>query len=221
VLEHGDSDGELGTGGRQASSPPVERPSTAPEFRRESDTGGPGEEELWLERERQEWARLRASSDKHLADGEQQSQACSAAKQSGEERLAVGWHSLPTPYLFEMADVPYTFLAQMSGAETIDLVERNLKKKRVQLQRNQERRGGGGGTTPGESGEEAIKVINALLDWCRCELFPFLVEVDARMTGADPMTRAYFLYQTLIHPLREISLQKTATAQNPETRADA
>lgn len=150
--------------------------------------------------------------------------ACSAAKESADERLAVRWHSLPTPYLFELADVPYALLAQASGADTIALVERNLKKKRVQLRRNQERRGGGGGTAPAppqeESEEEAVKVINALLDWCRGELFPFLAEVDARMAGADPVARASFLYQTVINPLREISRQKMVTRPNPEIRAD-
>jgi hypothetical protein len=187
----------------------------------------PAEEEQiqrWLDREQQEWARLRAGRDQHLVDGEQPSQACSAAKESADERLAVRWHSLPTPYLFELADVPYTLLAQASSADTIALVERNLKKKRVQLRRNQERRGGGGGTAPAppqeESEEEAVKVINALLDWCRGELFPFLAEVDARMAGADPVARASFLYQTLIHPLREISRQKMVTRPNPEIRAD-
>jgi hypothetical protein len=224
VRENGNS--ERGTGGRQASSRAVARPSTAPEVRREHDTPPAEEEQVqrWLEWEQQEWARLRAGRDQHLVDGEQPSQACSAAKESAEERLAVRWHSLPTPYLFELADVPYTLLAQASGAETIALVERNLKKKRVQLRRNQERRGGGGGTAPAspqESEEEAVKVINALLDWCRGELFPFLVEVDARMAGADPVARASFCYQTLIHPLREISRQKTVTGQNPESRADA
>jgi hypothetical protein len=180
----------------------------------------------WLEWEQQEWARLRTGREQHLVDGKQPSQACSAAKELAEERLAVRWHSLPTLYLFELADVPYALLAQASGAETIALVERNLKKKRVQLRRNQERRGGSGGwMAPAppqeESEEEAVKVINALLDWCRGELFPFLVEVDARMRGADPIARASFLYQTLIHPLREISRQKKVSGQNPESRADA
>ncbi len=101
----------------------------------------PAEEEQiqhWLDREQQEWARLRAGRHQHLVDGEQPSQACSAAKELADERLAVRWHSLPTPYLFELANVPYMLLAQVSSADTIALVERNLKKKRVQLWWNQE-----------------------------------------------------------------------------------
>jgi hypothetical protein len=211
VRENGNSDTERGTGGQQASSRAVARPSTAPEVRRERDDRPPAEED-WLKQDQQEWARLRAGRDQHLVDGEQPSQACSAAKESAEERLAVRWHSLPTPYLFELADVPYTFLAEASSAETIALVERNLKKKRVHLRQHQERRVGSGGTAsapPQESEEEEVKVINALLDWCRGELFPFLVEVDARLAGADPVARASFLYHTVIHRLHEISQQKT------------
>ncbi len=71
--------------------------------------------------------------------------------------------------------------------------EKKKKKKRVR---------GGRNISPAQSQEEseeeeAVKVINALLDWCRDELFPFLVDVDARMAGADPVARAPFLYQRL------------------------
>ena len=55
----------------------------------------------------------------------------------------------------------------------------------------------------GFGSEEAVKVINAQLDWCSGELFPFLVEVQAGRAGADPVARVSFLYQTLILPLRE------------------
>ncbi len=210
MRDSGKSDTERGTGGQQASSRAVARPSTAPEVRRGEHDDRPPAEEDWLEQDRQEWARLRAGRDQHLVDGEQQSQACSAAKESAEERLAVRWDSLPTPYLFQLADVPCNFLAQASSAETIALVERNLKKKRVQLQQRQERRvGSGPSAPPQESEEEEVKVINALLDWCRGELFPFLVEVDARLAGADPVARASFLYQTVIHRLHEISQQRS------------
>ncbi len=225
MWENSNSNSERGTSGRQASSRVEALPSTALEVWRGHDVPPAEEEQVqcWLEWEQQEWARLHAGRDQHLVDGEQPSQACRAAKESAEERLAVRWHSLPTPYLFELADVPYTLLAQASGANIVALVERNLKKKRVQLRWNQERRGGGGGTAPAppqESEEEVVKVINALLDWCRGELFPFLSEVDVRMAGADPVARASFLYQTLIHPLHEISRQKVASGQNPESRAN-
>ncbi len=92
------------TGGQQASSHAVACPSTAPEVWREHDA--PPEEGRWLEREQQEWARLRAGGGQHLVDGEQPSQACSTAKKSAEEQLAVIWHLLPTPYLLELADMP-------------------------------------------------------------------------------------------------------------------
>jgi hypothetical protein len=64
----------------------------------------------WLEQEQEEYARLRASRDQHLVDGEQPSQAQNLAKELPEERLAIKWHLLPTPFLFELADVPFEFL---------------------------------------------------------------------------------------------------------------
>jgi hypothetical protein len=210
---------EHGSGGSpQASSCVVACPPTkAPEIQREPDTPPADEEQeqCWLEQERQEWARLRACSDRHLVDGEQLSQACSAAKESAEERLAIRWDSLPTPHLFKLADVPCTLLARASGADVAALMERNLKRRRAILQRNHKHRGGGGGggITPapqqGGSEEEAVKVINALLDWCRGELFPFLAEVDVRMAEADLVARATFLYRAVLHPLCEIARLNT------------
>lgn len=60
-----------------------------------------------------------------------------------------------------------------------------------------------------ESEEDLVKLLNALLDWCRSELFPFLAEVDSRMVHTDAVARASFLYRALIHPLREISRQQS------------
>jgi hypothetical protein len=155
----------------------------------------------WLESEQQEWARLHAGKDQHLV-GEQPSQA----KESAEERLAIRWHLLPTPYLFEIANIPHVRLAQSSSAEIIALMEQNLKKKRIELQRNQERQGQGG-APPQESELETIQVVNALLDWCRSELFPFLIEVDARI-GANNVARVPFLYEALLLPLYKFIQQK-------------
>jgi hypothetical protein len=78
-----------------------------------------------------------------------------------------------------------------TAKESAEKKKKKKKKKRVR---------GGRNISPAQSQEEseeeeAAKVINALLDWCRDELFPFLVEVDARMVGADPVARTPFLYQ--------------------------
>ena len=67
-----------------------------------------------------------------------------------------------------------------------------------------------------ESEEEVVKVINALLNWCRGELFLFLVEVDVRMAGADPVARASFLYQTLI--LSAVQDQSAENSDGTEPR---
>jgi hypothetical protein len=49
---------------------------------------------------------------------------------------------------------------------------------------------------------DQLQVINALLDWCRAELFPFLTEVDLMAHAADAMGRASYLYQHLLLPLQ-------------------
>ncbi|ELR18367.1 uncharacterized protein ACA1_136780 [Acanthamoeba castellanii str. Neff] len=135
-----------------------------------------------LDQEQQEWARIRAMTDKHLSNGEQPSPACNMEKRTTDERLNLAWHRLPTPFVFELAEVPYTVLASASGAEMSTLVEKNLKRKRVHLQRAIERQGNDGSSTAVESScgsqVDQLQVINALLDWCCGELFPFLAEVD-------------------------------------------
>ncbi|ELR20391.1 uncharacterized protein ACA1_338910 [Acanthamoeba castellanii str. Neff] len=142
-----------------------------------------------LDQEQQEWARIRAMTDKHLSNGEQPSPASNMEKRTTDERLNLAWHRLPTPFVFELAEVPYTVLASASGAEMSTLVEKNLKRKRVHLQRAIERQGNDGSSTAVES-SCGSQVINALLDWCRAELFPFLAEVDLMAHAADAMGRA-------------------------------
>ncbi len=54
-----------------------------------------------------------------------------APQQSTRRREAHwAWHTLPTPLLFELADMPYPLLAQVSGADVSTLVEKELKCKR-------------------------------------------------------------------------------------------
>jgi hypothetical protein len=158
-----------------------------------------------LDQEQQEWARIRAMTDKHLSNGEQPFPACNMEKRTTDERLNLAWHRLPTPFVFELAEVPYTVLASASGAEMSTLVEKNLKRKRVHLQRAIERQGNDGSSTAVESScgsqVDQLQVINALLDWCRAELFPFLAEVDLMAHAADAMGRASYLYQHLLLPL--------------------
>jgi hypothetical protein len=165
---------------------------------------GEDEDGTWLEREQREWARIRTATDKHLlSDGydAQPSQACGMEKRTTEERLDLAWHRLPTPLVFELAEVPYTLLVSASGAEMSALVEKNLKRKRARLQRTLERRCQANNNTEEGSEAEQLKEINALLDWCCGELFPFLAEVDL-MGHADATERAVYLYQHLLIPLK-------------------
>ncbi len=214
-MRHGDEgEKERCTGGTQGFEVVCWSATAVGSGRQDGERQGAEEAQArWLEQEQQEWARLSATRDRHLADGEQPSHACSATKNSAEERLTVAWHTLPTPLLFELADVPYPLLAQASGADVSALVEKNLKNKRAaQLRRVHERRQGDSEAVgpSRESEEDLVKLLNALLDWCRSELFPFLAEVDSRMVHTDAVARASFLYRALIHPLREISRQSRA-----------
>jgi hypothetical protein len=165
------------------------------------------EDDDWtrLDQEQQEWARIRAMTDKHLSNGEQPSPASNMEKRTTDEQLNLAWHRLPTPFIFKLAKVPYTVLALASGAEMSTLVEKNLKRKRVHLQRAIKRQGNDGSSTAVESScgsqVDQLQVINALLNWCRAELFPFLAEVDLMAHAADAMGRASYLYQHLLLPL--------------------
>jgi hypothetical protein len=118
-------------------------------------------------------------------------------KRTTDERLNLAWHRLPTPLVFELAEVPYTLLVSASSAEMSTLVKKNLKRKRARLQRTLERCQAN--NTEGSEADQ-LKEINALLDWCCGELFPFLAEVDL-MGHADATERAVYLYQHLLLPL--------------------
>lgn len=68
-------------------------------------------------------ARLRAISDRHLVSmAEQPSQAALVPR--GFTPNVVAWHMLPMPLIFELADAPYSALAQVSRTEE------NLRKSR-------------------------------------------------------------------------------------------
>jgi hypothetical protein len=62
-------------------------------------------------------------------------------KQTTDKRLNLAWHRLLTPFIFELAEVPYTVLASASGAKMSTLMEKNLRKKRVHLQHAIKRQG--------------------------------------------------------------------------------
>ncbi len=51
--------------------------------------------------------------------------------------------------------------------------------------------------------EQELKIVNALVDWCRDELRPFLDELD-KMEHPDEEARATFLHQNVISPLFEL-----------------
>ncbi|ELR23719.1 uncharacterized protein ACA1_073640, partial [Acanthamoeba castellanii str. Neff] len=162
------------------------------------------EDRTWLDQEQQEWARIRTLTDKHLSNGEQPPQTCNKEKRTTDERLNLAWHRLPTPFIFKLAEVPYTTLASASGANMTALVEKNLQRKRIQLQRTVERQGDDGSSTEAKSGSsqvDQLKVVNALLNWCHSDLFPFLTKVDLMTHTADSMGRASYLYQHLLLPL--------------------